>query len=137
MNRLPSWVSTTCLIAALAVSGLSGVLIGHRMARRQYEVHNDPEAWNVHVAREFDRIVKPTAAQAPIIQAHLDRAVLELQSIRRDTIDRSTNVIWRLVTSVERELTPGQKVAFEAMKPQPADLTLDVLRVGPAREPGK
>ena len=120
MNRLPSWLSTICLIAAVAVTGLSGVLIGHRMARRQYEVHNDPETWNVHVAREFDRIVKPTEAQAPAIQAHLDRAVQELQSIRRDTIERSTNVIWRLVTAVERELTPEQRLAFEAMKPKPA-----------------
>jgi len=137
MKPLPSWISLACLVGALAAAALSGVLIGHRMARRQYEVRNDPENWNVHVAREFDRIVKPTPAQAPAIQAHLDRAVQELQSIRRDTIERSTNVIWRLVTAVERELTPEQRVAFEAMKPKPADLTLDVLRVGPDKEPGR
>jgi hypothetical protein len=56
-----------------------------------------------------------------------------LQAIRLDTIARSTNVIWRLVSEVERELTPGQRQAFEAMKPRPADLTLDVLKLD---EPG-
>ena len=36
-----------------------------------------------------------------------------------------------LVAQVEKELTPAQRDAFEAMKPKPADLTLDVLKVKP------
>ena len=50
--------------------------------------------------------------------------------IRADTITRTTNVIWRLVAEVEQELTPEQRQAFEVMKPKPADLTLDMLKVG-------
>ena len=119
-----------CLVGLSLVSGLAGSLIGHRVARRQLEARNNPENWNEHIAQEFDRIVKPTPEQAPKIQAHLDHAVLELLAIRADTITRTTNVIWRLVTQVEQELTPEQRRAFEVMKPKPADLTLDMLKVG-------
>lgn len=120
-----------CLVGLSLVSGLAGGLIGHRVARCRLEARNDPENWNEHVTQEFDRIVKPTAEQAPKIQAHLDHAVQELLAIRADTITRTTNVIWRLVAEVEQELTPEQRQAFEVMKPKPADLTLDMLKVGP------
>jgi hypothetical protein len=60
-------------------------------------------------------------------------AVKELQDIRLDTIARSTNVIWRLIGDVEKELTPQQLKAFQQMKPRPADLTLDLLRVEPQK----
>ena len=119
-----------CLVGLSLVSGLAGGLIGHRVARCRLEARNNPENWNEHVAQEFDRIVKPSPEQAPKIQAHLDRAVLELVAIRSDTITRTTNVIWRLVAQVEQELTPEQRRAFEVMKPKPADLTLDMLKVG-------
>jgi hypothetical protein len=121
------------LTALILVSGLAGFLVGHRVARKQIEVHNDPGAWNEHVAREFDRIVQPTPEQGSRIQAFLDRAVKELQDIRLDTIARSTNVIYRLIGDVEKELTPEQLKAFQQMKPRPADLTLDLLRVEPQR----
>jgi hypothetical protein len=43
-------------------------------------------------------------------------------------------VIWRLIADVEKELTPEQLKAFEQMKPRPADLTLDLLRVEPQKK---
>ena len=121
------------LTALMLVCGLAGFLIGHLVARKQIEVRNDPGAWNEHVAREFDRIVQPTPEQSRRIQPFLDQAVKELQDIRLDTIARSTNVIWRLIAEVEKELTPEQLKAFEHMKPRPADLTLDLLRVEPKK----
>jgi len=127
------WRSRLCLLGVIVAAALSGALLGHRAARLKFEVRTNPENWNEHVSREFDRIVKPTPEQAVIIQAHLDRAVSELQTIRLDTIARSTNVIWRLVDEVERELTAEQRRAFEAMKPKPAELTLDVLKLKTAK----
>jgi hypothetical protein len=121
------------LAALMLVCGIAGFLVGHRMVRKQIEVRNDPGAWNEHVAREFDRIVQPTPEQGGRIQASLDQAVKELQDIRLDTIARSTNVIWRLIADVEKQLTPEQLKAFEQMKPGPADLTLDLLRVAPQK----
>lgn len=134
MNLLRSWKIGLGLLGIMVATSLSGVLIGHRIARRQLEARNNPETWNEHVAREFDRIVQPNPEQGVRIQAHLNRAVRELQVIRLDTIARSTNVIWRLVAEVEVELTPAQRVAFEAMKPKPADLTLDVLQLSPDKK---
>ena len=123
--------TVSALVALMLVCGLAGFLVGHRMERKQIEVRNDPGAWNEHVSREFDRIVQPTPEQGIRIQASLDQAVKELQDIRLDTIARSTNVIWRLIAQVEKELTPEQLKAFEQMKPGPSDLTLDLLRVAP------
>ena len=131
MNPVRHWKIIGALLAVILVSGLAGGLIGHACARRQFETRNDPANWNEHVAREFDRIVKPTPEQATRIQSYLDQAVHELQSIRLETIGHSSNVIWRLVAQVERELTPAQQKAFQAMKPKPSDLTLDVLKVKP------
>jgi hypothetical protein len=131
MNPLRSWKAGLCLLGIIVATSLSGGLVGHLIARRQLEARNNPETWNKHVAREFDHLVKPTPAQSAVIQAHLDRAVRELQDIRMETIARSTNVIARLIAEVDKELTPEQRQAFEAMKPKPADLTLDLLNVEP------
>ena len=131
MKWVPHWKIALCLAALATVSGLAGALVGHRVARRQLEARNDPVSWNEHVSRTFDRIVKPNPEQGALIQVHLDRAVRALQAIRLETIARSTNVIWQLVGEVEKELTPEQRKAFDTMKPKPADLTLDVLKVKP------
>ena len=135
MNPLRSWKTGLCLLGIIVATSLSGGLVGHLIARRQLEARNNPENWNEHVSREFDRLVKPTPEQDLRIQAHLDRAVRELQAIRMETIARSTNVIGRLIGEVDKELTPAQRQAFEAMKPKPADLTLDLLNVEP--KPGR
>jgi hypothetical protein len=134
MSLLRYWKIVLALLTLVVVTGLAGGLIGHRVARCHLDERNNPENWNEHVAREFDRIVRPTAEQGPRIQAHLDKAVRELQAIRLETISRSTNVIWRLVAEVEQELTPEQRQAFQAMKPKPGDLTLDVLNVDPKHD---
>lgn len=121
------------LVALAVVSAIVGGLIGRRIGRLEMEARNNPSTWNEHVSREFDRIVKPTPDQTPRVQAHLDRAVRELQAIRQDTVARSTNVIGRLIAEVEKELTPDQRKAFETMKPKPGDLDLDVLNNTPPK----
>jgi hypothetical protein len=131
MNSQRHWKIVVTLTALIAGSGLAGALLGHGVARHQFEALSDPANWNEHVSREFDRVVRPTPEQGARIQQQLEKAVRELQVIRRETIARSTNVIWRLVAEVEQELTPEQRKAFETMKPKPADLTLDVLKVKP------
>ena len=131
MNPLRSGKTGLCLVGIIVATSLSGGLIGHLIARRQLDARNNPENWNEHVAREFERLVKPSPEQGARIQAHLDQAVRELQAIRMETIARSTNVIGRLIVEVEKELTPAQQQAFEAMKPKPADMTLDLLNVEP------
>lgn len=119
------------LIALALVCGVIGGVIGWRVARKQLESRNNPQTWNEHVSKEFNRLVKPTPEQGPKVKAHLDQAVTELQAIRRETLAKSTNVIWKLVGKVEAELSPEQQKAFEAMKPKPGELDLDVLNTSP------
>ncbi len=121
------------LVALALVSALVGGLIGRRWARTELDSRNNPANWNEHVSREFERIVKPTPEQGPKVQAHLDRAVRELQAIRRETLAKTTNVIGRLAAEVEAELTPEQRQAFQAMKPKPGELDLEVLNTTPER----
>lgn len=119
-----------CLGALMMISGLAGAFVGHRFARVELEHRNNPDNWNENVMRTFERTVNPTPEQREKIQACLDSAVDELKGIRADTIARSTNVIWRLVGQVEKELTPDQRRAFEEMKPNQSDLTtLEMLNV--------
>ncbi|MBM3847833.1 MAG: hypothetical protein FJ405_16305 [Verrucomicrobia bacterium] len=136
MNLHRSWKIGSALVALVAISVSTGALLGHRVARKQLEARNNPETWNKRVTREFTRIVKPTAEQGNRIQTHLDKAVLALQEIRRDTISRSTNVIWHLAVEVDRELTPEQQKAFRTMKPKPSELGLEVLHLPPAKREG-
>jgi hypothetical protein len=124
-----------CLMALALVSGLTGGFLGHRLARAKLEHRTDPDNWNEDVMRTFERTVHPTADQRVKIQSYLDMAVDELKTIRADTIARSTNVIWRLVEQVEKELALEQRSAFQQMKPKQSDLTtLDVLKVEPRKK---
>jgi len=129
------WRIVADLVILALVSALVGGLVGRRLARSELDARNNPQNWNEHVTQEFNRRVHPTPEQGPKVQAHLDRAVRELQEIRRDTVARSAAVIGRLVQSVEAELTPEQRAAFEPMKPQPGELDLDLLNTSPVPEP--
>lgn len=133
MTTSKRWIVVAYVAGVSVLSGLAGGLIGHRVARTEMEHRANPRHWNEHVAREFERIVRPTAEQAPRIDRHLERAVADLEGIRASTIRQSTNVIWRLVGEVESELTPEQRKAFEVLKPRPEDLDLGVLDISPAR----
>ena len=133
MTSNPRRIAVYLALFGLAC-GLVGGLVGRRIALLELESRNNPHTWNEHVSHEFQRLVHPTEAQRPRVQAHLDHAVKELREIRRDTLLRSTNVIWQLVQRVEAELSPEQRKAFEAMKPAPGDLDLDLLNTSPDSE---
>jgi len=136
MNARASWKIIVCLLALILVSGAAGTILGRRWARAEMARRDNPETWNEAALRTFERTVKPTPEQRPKIEATLAAAIEELKAIRADTIVRSSNVIWRLVADVERELTPEQRAAFEAMKPRQQDLgTLEVLQVEPENAP--
>lgn len=130
MTSNPRRIAVYLTLFGLACA-LVGGLVGRRIALVEMESRNNPQTWNEHVAHEFDRLVHPTELQRPRVQAHLDHAVRELREIRRETLLRSTNVIWQLVQRVEAELSPEQRKAFEAMKPAPGDLDLDLLNTSP------
>lgn len=130
MKKSRYWIIAVCLLALAVVSGLVGGFIGTRIARNRLEQRDNPESWNESAMHTFDRTVNPTPEQRVKIKAYLDKAVEDLKAIRADTIARSTNVVWRLVGQVEKELTPEQAAAFAKMKPSQQDVsTLELLRL--------
>ncbi len=136
MNLRSTWKITACLLALILASSTAGALLGRRWTRNELAQRDNPESWNQAAMRTFERTVRPTPEQRPKIEAALTSAVEELKRIRAETITRSTNVIWRLIGEVERELTPEQRQAFEAMKPHHDELrSLDVLQVSPEKPP--
>ncbi len=136
MKPNTSWQISLCLLALVAVSAGTGILVGRRWARADMARQDNPETWNAAAMRTFERTVRPTPEQRPRIEAALDTAVDQLTRIRADALARSSNVIWQLVATVEQELTPEQRQSFQAMKPQQQDLSsLDVLQVTPTAPP--
>ena len=134
MKTIRPWMIIASLIALMLVCGLAGMLIGMRMTRHKITKQNDPETWNETAMRTFARTVQPTPEQSEKIQTYLNAAIRDLIAIRADTIDRSSNTVWRLIGEVEKELTPEQRTAFDKMKPSQSDLSsLDVLHVDPKK----
>ncbi len=130
MKLQQHWRVISCLALLAAASMLLGAVLGWRTARVRFQARSNPENWNVAAMRTFERTVKPTDEQRERIRKYLDQAVEDLKGIRSETISRSTNVIWRLVSEVEKELTPEQKAAFESMKPSQGEISnMDVLNV--------
>lgn len=134
MKTIRPWMIIASLIALMLVSGLAGMLIGKRMTRYKIIQQNNPETWNEAAMNTFVRIVQPTPEQSDKIRVYLNAAIRDLVAIRADTINRSSNTVWRLVGEVEKELTPEQRTAFEKMKPTQSELSsLEVLHVDPKK----
>lgn len=133
MNTRRKVLIVLVLLGIAAASGVAGGMVGHRLGRQAMRAQADPEAWHERAIRRFDEVVDPTPEQGARVSAHLDAALTELRQVRAEAIQRTTAVIQRLVAQVEAELTPDQRRAFEALKPQREDLTLDVLEVEPRR----
>jgi hypothetical protein len=134
MKTIRPWMIAASLAALMLVSGFAGLLIGTRMTREKITRQNNPETWNETAMRTFARTVRPTSEQSDKIQVYLNTAIQDLIAIRASTIDRSSNVVWRLIGEVEKELTPEQRIAFDKMKPTQNDLSsLDVLQVDPKK----
>jgi hypothetical protein len=130
MNERGSWKTVLCLVGLVAVSGLTGGLLGRQWARHEFQRRSDPSHWNETAMRDVERVVKPTPQQREKIQACLDAAVEELKTVRADTIQRSVAIVTRLIDQVDRELTPEQRVAFDRIRPKPSDLpSLNLLNV--------
>lgn len=129
MNARKHGIIVGSLLGIAVVGGLAGGAVGYRLGRQSMRQESDPETWHERAARRFEEVVRPTAEQAPKLDAHLQKALAELKALRLETIERSAATIDRLVSAVEAELTPEQKGAFEQMKPRRGEMNLELLEV--------
>lgn len=129
------------ILASLAgvtlLGGLAGGFVGHRLGRQAMQARSDPESWHTRASRHFEQVVHPTPEQSEKLEGHLVTALAELKAIRLEALNRSTEVIDRLVVKVEAELTPEQRVAFDRIKPRREDLMPDVLKIERSEVDGK
>jgi uncharacterized membrane-anchored protein YhcB (DUF1043 family) len=110
--------------------GLAGGSVGYRLGRQAMQERADPEAWHERASRRFEEVVRPTPEQSARLETHLHAALEDLKRIRSDALNRSAEVIDRLVERVEAELTPAQKEAFDRIKPRRDELMEDVMKDG-------
>jgi len=135
-----------CLLGISLGSGVVGVKIGFELAKRKYRQRSNPEAWNVQAMRELDRRLGLEPGQRERIQTLMNKAVEQLKETRRDTLERSGQVVDRLFSAVDAELSPRQQVIFrelirdrervkrEIIK-EDGDLKRSRLQAGPADAP--
>ncbi len=128
------WKITTCLVALVAVSMAIGGVLGFRYARKVAQRKSDPATWHEQAMRGLDRRLKLSPEQKRQAQAHVDDAVKELRVVHRDTITRASAIISNLITKVDGDLTPEQREVFKTMRPKESDMTLDLLKVDPAKK---
>lgn len=129
----PRW-KVTILINALVLMGIFiGYFVGFHVARSKYRARSNPDAWNVSVMRTLDRRLKLDAAQHAKVQELVEGGVVELKTIRIGTIERSNEVIERIIAAIDRELKPEQREEFEKLKRERAPTTLDTLKVEPRK----
>jgi len=129
MNARRHGVILASLVGVGALCGVSGALVGYRVARQEMRERSNPEAWHERASRRFEQVVRPTPEQTDRLARHLDLALGELKAIRSNAVHQSAAVIDGLVGRVEAELTPDQKVAFERIKPHRDELMHDVMKV--------
>lgn len=129
MNARRHGVILASLLGIGALCGVSGALIGYRVAREEMRERSNPETWHERASRRFEEAVRPTPEQTERLEQHLDGALRDLKEIRSNAVNRSAVVMDRLVERVEAELTSEQKAAFERIKPRRDELMHDVMKV--------
>ena len=99
---------------SLGVGFLLGVL-----AMKAYEKKKEnPAYWKASAMKHLEKL-HPTDAQRLLFEAHTDRAVAELSTLRKGAIQSVWQIVDHALTSIQQDLTPEQKEPFEKLRPKP------------------
>jgi Spy/CpxP family protein refolding chaperone len=132
MSR-PTWRIAALLAAIVAVSAFGGYSCGFQVAKAKARARANPDVWNVSAMRAMERELKLTPPQRQKIQSIIDGGVVELKSIRLETVRETDAIINRLIVEIDRELTPAQQASFAKLKQRRSPTTLDMLKVEPRK----
>jgi hypothetical protein len=119
------------LLAIVAVSALAGGFAGARLERDRIRHHFNPETWNDYAMRLLEDRLHLADDQRGRIQAAIDRAVLDMKGVHRETVQRTVDIVKRMLGEIDRELTPEQRKIAETLAPREEQLTIDLLKVKP------
>ena len=121
------------LLAIVLVSGFVGYYCGYHVARARARARSNPDAWNESAMRGIERHLKLAPPQRQKIQAIIDGGVVELKSIRLETVEKTDSILDRLIGEIDRELTPDQQAEFAKLKKNRSPATLEMLKVEPRK----
>jgi Spy/CpxP family protein refolding chaperone len=128
------WKIALVLLGIVLVSGAAGAIVGAKLTEHYLKRRHAPESWNQSVMRAMQKNLKLTPEQAPKVQRIIDGGVEEMKKIRLETISKTDAVIGRLVSEVDRELTPEQQAKLQNLKEQHGATTVDIRMVaGPKK----
>ena len=128
------WKITLILVAIVIVSVVAGGFAGFQWAKAISRKRSNPEAWNVQAMRSLEKGLHPTPEQKARMQTILDKGVEEFREIRIETIAKSNVVLERMITEVDKELTPEQRVEFDKFRAKRVEANLDMLKVEPRKK---
>ncbi len=129
----PTWKIAALLTAIIAISGFAGFYGGYQIAKSKARARSNPDAWNESAMRSLERHLKPTNPQRQKIQALIDGGVVELKSVRLETMEKTNAVLDRVIAEIDHELTPAQQAEFAKLKKNRSPATLEMLKVEPRK----
>ena len=123
------WKIILVLLCIVLVSAAAGGIVGAKFTEHLLKKRHAPEMWSQTVMHALQHRLKLNPEQTQKTQAIIDGGVEEMKTIRLETIARTDAVIERLITEIDRNLTPEQSAELQKLKLQRAPTTVDVLKV--------
>lgn len=123
-----------CLISlALLVAGGAGFIFGVLSHQTWKRKSGEPGFIRWVALRQIQKL-EPDADQLPRLEAHVDRALDDLQHMRREAELSTWDVIDRAADAVAGELTPEQAARWQELRPKrPKKLENSVTDPNPQR----
>ena len=107
-----------CLIAlAVVIAGGAGFILGVLSHQTWKKKSGSPEFIRWAVLRQIQQL-EPDADQRLRLEAHVDRALDELQAWRHEAEVRTWDIIDRAADAVAGELTPQQATRWQELRPK-------------------
>ncbi len=123
------WQVWLVLVAIFAVGGVSGGLVGYRMAGAGHR-HPlpPPRDWVLRRVARIDRELKLTPEQRTHIQPIVQRNIDELTKAWRQSILGSREIVERMEREIAAELTPEQRTRMEQYRQERRERFRKALR---------
>lgn len=129
MNRKRPALVVLTLCAIVLISFVAGLRTGGHQTRVELQQRFDPERWDEYAMDLLNERLHLSSDQQSNIQAAIDSAVSDMRALREQTIQRTTAIVDQLLSDIDQELTPDQRVQAESLAPSRDELTIELLNV--------
>jgi hypothetical protein len=107
-----------CLISLVIGFSIGVGFILGILAMKAYEKKKEnPAFWKENAMKHLEKL-HPSDAQRQLFEAHTDKAVAELTTLRKEAIQSVWQIVERALTGIQQDLTPEQNATFEKLRPK-------------------